>query len=199
MPVRWTANSHSTNSSANTMSGAARRLSHAPRLAPRVARGRSSRRSSRLRRVLRAAEILRAVFGRHVDLDQLEVVRARDDVVRDAGRLRQARARLARVTSPSTPAKRNVIQPFRITTKWPVMSCQCQPVGCSNGLMARMCLAPMRPPDAAARPRSRYSLSARGPSRVKAPLRRDDMIELGVRVREVERTLDSASACRTCP
>ena len=92
------------------------------------------------------------------------------------------------VTSPSTPAKRNVIQPFRITTKWPVMSCQCQPVGCSNGRMARMCFAPMRPPLAAARPRSRYSLSARGPSRVKSPSDGDHVVELGVRMREVERT-----------
>jgi len=72
------------------------------------------------------------------------------------------------VTSPSTPAKRKVIQPFSTITKWPVMSCQCQPVGCSKGLMARMCFAPMRPPEAAARPRSRYSLSTRGPSRVNA-------------------------------
>src|SRR6059058_2011516 len=49
---------------------------------------------SRLRRVERAAEILGAVVGRHVDLDQLQIVRARDYVVRDAGRLRQAGASL---------------------------------------------------------------------------------------------------------
>src|SRR6185295_839002 len=51
---------------------------------------------SRLRRVEGAAEILGAIFGRHVDLDQLKVVGARDDVVGDAGRLRQAGTRLHR-------------------------------------------------------------------------------------------------------
>src|SRR5690349_11799009 len=46
------------------------------------------------------------------------------------------------------------------------MSCQCQPVASGIGAIARMCLIPTRPPVAAASPRSRYSMSARGPSRV---------------------------------
>src|ERR1051325_721271 len=56
-----------------------------------VGRARCSR---GLRRIERAAELLPLAAGRHVDLDQFQVVRTRDHVVRDAGRLREAGAGL---------------------------------------------------------------------------------------------------------
>ena len=42
---------------------------------------------SRLRRVFRRGQVERAVLCRNVDLEKLQIVGARNDVMRDAGRL----------------------------------------------------------------------------------------------------------------
>src|SRR5205807_10581519 len=113
MPVTRTAKSHATESAMNAKIAPPRLWSHAPsalsgtspapinrppRLRPPMRplrcprRGRNSRlrtapRRSSLRGVLRNREVERAVVGRNVDLEKLQIVGARNDVVRDAGRL----------------------------------------------------------------------------------------------------------------
>ena len=99
----------------------------------------------------------------------LEVVGARDDVVRArrpaaTGRRRRCTVDVALDAGEAErePAAQHVDEVRR--------SCRASASrsAAGSGLIARMCLTPMRPPVAAARPRSRYSTSARRPSRVKA-------------------------------
>src|SRR5256714_117242 len=143
---------------------------------------------SRLRRIERAAEILGAVVGRYVDLDQLQIVGARDYVVRDARRLRQAGAGLyGHIALDAGEAERDPA--FQDHDEMPG---HVVPVPAGR-LLERPDRADVlgADPSATRGGKAEIAILVVGARAVagEALLRRGHLIERGVRMRELERTL----------
>ena len=180
MPVRWTATSHSTNSSANTTARRRACRSHAPE---RLRSLRQRARSPRLRAPPAAEVHVPYSAGLLISITSRSSERAITLCATPAGCDRPSPACTRHVAFDAGEAEREPALQHD-TRNAPSCRASASRSAAANGRMARMCLAPMRPPVAAARPRSRYSVSSRRPSRFHVRRRRHAR----------ERDSDSASA-----